>query len=88
LEFSLSSETNASPSSIPDLKETKYTEVTVTQTTLSFPPLTKDTNLKFIVNSHLISIVYADEKRNRYFHILFSSIPEEDRLIQDILNHV
>lgn len=38
LEFSPSSETNASPSSIPDLKETKYTEVIVTQTTLSFPP--------------------------------------------------
>ncbi|OAC98371.1 hypothetical protein MUCCIDRAFT_167461 [Mucor lusitanicus CBS 277.49] len=31
----------------------------------------------------IIPVVYADEKRNQYFHTLFRSVPEENRLIEE-----
>lgn len=75
---SSASDANASTPSVPVQEEKKRMETTQDESI----PLIEDVKHQVIGERPTIPILFADEKRNHDFHMLFRSVPEEDKLIE------
>ncbi|KAK4515181.1 uncharacterized protein ATC70_002791 [Mucor velutinosus] len=76
---SLASDVSDSTAPAPVEKEKPHTETAPDKPI----PLIDYVTPELVNEKPFIPIVYADEKRNHDFHMLFRSVPEEDRLIEE-----